>query len=63
MLMQELHDHYGSWAVMAREFHFNKTTYLVWRKKGYIPYATQCFIEVESNRRFIASRDHDKKEK
>lgn len=58
MLMEELYKYYGSWANMARQLDFGATTYLGWKKKGYIPWKTQCVIEAKTHRKFKAHKGH-----
>lgn len=59
MLLQELKSHYGTYDAMNKAFDFAPTTYLHWKKKGGIPYPTQCLIEKETNRKFIAVKAHE----
>ncbi len=61
--MEELYEHYGSWANMSRKLELGVTTYLGWRKKGYIPWETQCVIEAKTNRKFKANKNHAKPKK
>ena len=58
MTLDELYNHYGTWADMNRDLNLGNSTYLKWRKKGYIPYDTQCRIEKDTKKRFKASRAH-----
>ncbi len=60
MLLEELHDYYGTWANLTRKLELGMTTYLGWQKKGYIPYATQCVIEKKTNKKFKAVEMHAK---
>lgn len=60
MLLEELHEYYGTWAYMARKLEIGSTTYLGWRKKGYIPWETQLVIEQKTNRKFKAHKGHGK---
>ncbi len=63
MLLEELHEHYGTYTDMSRALGLGNTTYLLWQRRGYIPYPSQCVIEVETNRKFKASRAHEKPKK
>lgn len=63
MFIEELHEYYGTWADMTRQLGLASTTYLNWRRKGYIPYNTQCVIENKTNRRFKANKAHEKPQK
>lgn len=63
MLLEELHEYYGTWADMTRKLELGSTTYLGWRKKGYIPWETQLVIEQKTNRRFKANKLHGKPKK
>ena len=56
MRLEELKKHYKTWASMARKLELGSSTYLGWRRQGFIPYDTQCVIEVKSNRLFLADR-------
>ncbi len=58
MLLEELRQHYGTWADMTRKLSLGNSTYLGWIKKGYIPYETQCVIENKTNRLFKANIKH-----
>lgn len=58
--MQELYEHYGSWAEMGRELRLGNSTYQTWKKKGYIPYTTQLVIEKKTGGLFMASEQHGK---
>lgn len=60
MLLEELHEFYGTWADMTRKLELSPTTYLGWRKKGYIPWETQLVIEEKTNRKFKAHKNHAK---
>jgi len=60
MLLEELHVYYGSYAEMARKLELGVTTYLGWRKKGYIPWETQLVLEQKTNKRFKANKQHGK---
>lgn len=54
MLLKELHEHYKNWSLFARELGFGFTSYQKWKRKGYIPYATQCVIEKKTGGLFKA---------
>lgn len=60
MLLEELHAFYGTWATLTRRLEVAPTTYLGWRKKGYIPWETQLVIESKTSRRFKANKAHGK---
>lgn len=60
MRLEELYKHYGTYAEMTRRLGLGSTTYLGWVEKGYIPFPTQCIIEVKTNRLFKANKDHEK---
>lgn len=60
MLLEELHEHYGTWSNMARKLELGITTYLGWKRKGFIPFTTQCVIEKKTNRLFKANLNHTK---
>jgi len=60
MLIEELYEYYGSWANLSRKLGLGSTTYLAWRKRGYIPYPTQCVIEMRTKRKFKANIKHAK---
>lgn len=58
MLLEELHDYYGSWSNLVRELKLGLTAHQRWRNIGYIPYRTQLLIEKRSNGRFMADEAH-----
>lgn len=58
MLIEELHEHYGTWAQLTRELELGMTTYQGWLKKGYIPYTTQLIIEKKTKGKFKANENH-----
>ncbi|CEG60997.1 hypothetical protein [Legionella micdadei] len=60
MLLDELYAYYKSWTALTRDLKFGFNTYQGWRKKGYIPYATQLLIEKKTNGRFKANERHAK---
>jgi hypothetical protein len=62
MLIQELYDHFGSWARLCRDLEFGSTTYQNWLKNGCIPYTTQLLIEKKTNNKFLADENHCKKD-
>lgn len=59
MLLKELKAHFGTYDAMNKALDLSATTYLVWKKRGGIPYVMQCFIEKETNRLFMAHKEHD----
>lgn len=56
MILEELHAYYGTFAEMTRKLELSPTTYLGWRKKGYIPWETQLVIEEKTKKLFKASK-------
>jgi mannose/cellobiose epimerase-like protein (N-acyl-D-glucosamine 2-epimerase family) len=60
MLLEELHEYFGSYSHMSRELGLNSSTYLEWRNKGYIPFTTQLVIEKRSDGVFKALEEHGK---
>lgn len=58
MLPQDLYDYFGTWSKAARELDLGNHTYQGWLKKGYIPYVTQCYIEIKTNKKFMADENH-----
>jgi len=60
MLIEELRNHYGKWATLAKELDFGSTSYQGWVRKGFIPYPTQCIIEKKTKGLFKANEDHAK---
>lgn len=60
MLLKELHEYFGTWANLSRELRLGNSTYLSWRKKGYIPYTTQLVIEKKTKGKFLANEKHGK---
>ncbi len=58
MLLEELREHYGTWADMTRKLGLGSTTYLGWIRKGYIPWTTQLDIEKKTKRKFKADKAH-----
>lgn len=59
MLLDELYKYYGeSWTKLTRNLDISNNTYQIWRKQGFIPYKTQCFIEVKTKGRFQANKAH-----
>lgn len=63
MLLEELKNYFGTWALMSRELGLGATTYLGWKRKGYIPYKTQCVLEMKTKRKFKANLEHCKPQK
>lgn len=63
MLLEELREHYGTWANLTRKLELGSTTYLRWRKIGYIPFNTQCVLEKKTGGKFIADMEHGKLQK
>lgn len=63
MLIDELREYYGTWADMTRKLELGNTTYLGWRRKGYIPWTTQLVIEKKTNKKFKADMEHAKPKK
>lgn len=63
MFIEELREHYGTWADMTRKLELGSTTYLGWIKKGYIPWTTQLVIENKTNKKFKADIGHAKPKK
>jgi hypothetical protein len=61
MLIEELYEHFGSWARLGRDLDLGSTTYQNWRKNGYIPYTTQLIIEKKTNSKFLADKNHGRK--
>lgn len=59
MLLQEMKDHYGTYANMSKALDFAPTTYLMWKRKGGIPFSTQLLIERKTKRKFLAKEEHD----
>lgn len=45
MLLEELHEYFGTWTQLMRELELGNSTYQVWRKQGYIPFKAQLLIE------------------
>jgi hypothetical protein len=60
MLLEELYSHYGSWTKLVRDLGLGTSTYAIWRKRGFIPYKSQVFIELKTNGLFKASEDDAK---
>lgn len=60
MILEELYNFYGSWAEMTRKLELGSTTYIGWRKKGYIPYPSQCVIEKKTHGKLKANINHGK---
>ena len=60
MYLEELREYFGTYADMTRQLGLGNTTYLFWKKKGYIPFTTQCVIEKKTKRRFRADKNHEK---
>lgn len=60
MRLEDLLEYFGTYSNMARKLELGYTTYLGWRKKGFIPYQTQCRIEVLTNYKFKANKKHEK---
>lgn len=60
MLIEELYDFYKSWSVMSRKLELSPTTYLGWKRRGYIPWQTQLVIEKKTHGKFKAKLDHGK---
>lgn len=60
MLLQELYDYYGSWTNIGRKLDMGHSNYSAWRRKGYIPYTTQCVIEKKTKGLFKAQEEHGK---
>jgi hypothetical protein len=55
-----LHAYYGTWTLLARELGMGNSTYQVWRKQGYIPFAAQLLIENKTKGLFKACEKHGK---
>lgn len=60
MLLSELHAYYGTYTHMSRVLNLGNTTYLCWKRQGYIPLRSQLFIEHLTLGRFKASLKHGK---
>jgi hypothetical protein len=60
MLLDELYEYFGTWTKLVRSLDFSHTSYLVWRKKGYIPYTSQLRIEKITRGKFKAKQAHAK---
>jgi len=58
MLLDELYSHYGTWTNMVRQLNLGSTTYLLWKKNGFIPFKTQLLIQHKTKGRFKAKEDH-----
>lgn len=58
MLLEELYQHYGTWTNLVRDLDLGNSTYVVWRKKGYIPFKAQLLIENKTQGFFKADKDH-----
>lgn len=54
MLLKELYEYFGTWTQLVRELDLGNSTYQVWRKQGYIPFASQLLIENKTNGLFKA---------
>lgn len=63
MFLIDLYNAYGTYAEMTRELKLGNSTYLGWKKKGYIPYETQCSIQVKTHGRFKACLEHGQPKK
>lgn len=63
MLLQELHEHYGTYTKLTKDLDLGITTYQNWLRKGYIPYTTQLIIEKKSKGKFKAVVSHAKPQK
>ena len=63
MLLQELYNHFGTYTKMVRELDLGNSTYLVWRKQGYIPFKAQLLIERQTDGLFKACESHGKPKK
>ncbi len=63
MLLEELHEYYGTWSKLTKELDLGITTYQNWVRKGYIPYSTQLMIEKKTKRKFKADEAHGKPQK
>jgi hypothetical protein len=59
MLLEEMKEHYGTYAKMNAALGLAPTTYLLWKKKGGIPIDTQCLIERKTKKKFLAKEEHD----
>jgi len=55
MTINELYNHYETWAEMGRKLDINHSMIHYYRKIGYIPFSKQCVIEKISNGLFKAS--------
>ena len=60
MLLSELYEHYGTWTRLVRDLNLGNSTYQIWRKQGYIPFAAQCVIEKKTKGLFKACEKHGK---
>lgn len=60
MLLEELYNHYGTWTNLVRTLDIGNSTYQLWKKKGYIPFRTQLYIQHVTRGRFKAKREHAK---
>ncbi len=63
MILNELYEHYGSWAQLSRDLNLGFSTYQVWRKNGYIPFKAQLLIENQTKGFFKASKAHGEPDK
>ncbi len=60
MTIDELWNYYNkNDSELVRQLGISMSLPRKWRKMGYIPWRTQCWIEVETNRKFIARREDD----
>ena len=54
MLLEDLHNYYGTWSKMTKELDLGLSTYQGWIKRGFIPYTTQLLIEKKTKKKFKA---------
>jgi hypothetical protein len=61
MRIESLIVRYGSQQKAADEVGIDKSTFSAWKRKGGIPFGSQCDIEELTEGALIANREHDPK--
>ena len=59
MTLEELKKKWGTWMAVANELKIAQNTVKYWRRRGSIPYNTQCAIQNKTKGVFKARREDD----